>query len=74
MVSASHAPRAEDLRKMYTDEAMIAEASRWLTERGDERQRHEERIETLEWAILIFVFLGVIVESASLYRDIFIKH
>jgi hypothetical protein len=35
----------------------------WLTERRDIHERREDRLETVEIAILIFVILGVIVES-----------
>jgi beta-lactamase regulating signal transducer with metallopeptidase domain len=35
----------------------------WLTERRDIHERREDRLETVEIAILIFVVLGVIVES-----------
>jgi hypothetical protein len=42
------------------------EALAWLTERSDRQERKETRIEILEWGILIFVVLGVIVESLSL--------
>jgi hypothetical protein len=38
------------------------EAIAWLTERRDIEERHEHRIETVEWAILIFVILGVITD------------
>jgi hypothetical protein len=37
-------------------------ASAWLTERADLRERREDRIETVEWAVLIFVAVGVIVD------------
>jgi hypothetical protein len=42
----------------------------WLKERGDIRERHEQRIEFLEWAILLFVALGVVVETMQLIRHI----
>ncbi len=41
---------------------IISHARDWLTERGDSRERHENRLETVEWAILIFVVLSVILE------------
>ena len=34
----------------------------WLTERGDLRELHEQRLETAEWAILIFVIAGVVLD------------
>jgi hypothetical protein len=46
------------LSRMKRDE-MLA----WLRERRDMETRHSDRAETVEWAILIFVVVGVIVES-----------
>jgi hypothetical protein len=37
-------------------------ASVWLTERADLAQRREDRLETVEWAVLIFVVVGVIAD------------
>jgi hypothetical protein len=37
-------------------------ATAWLTERADLAERTEDRIETVEWAVLIFVAVGVIVD------------
>ena len=69
MVSASHAPRAAELRAMYTDEKMIAEASEWLTERGDVQQQREQRLETVEWAILFCAAGAVIAEAAIVAHE-----
>jgi hypothetical protein len=55
-------PRAPDLQAVYQNEEIISHARDWLTERGDSRERHENRLETVEWAILIFVVLSVILE------------
>lgn len=41
-------------------------ASAWLTERADLAELREQRLETVEWAVLIFVVLGVIVDIALL--------
>lgn len=38
------------------------EALAWLTERRDIHEQHEQRLETVEWAILIFVMVGVMVD------------
>lgn len=46
----------------------IDAATAWLTERADLRERREDRIEMVEWAVLIFVVLGVIVDIALLFR------
>jgi hypothetical protein len=62
MVASGFSPRAAELEVMYREPKRIAEASAWLTERGDKREQHEQRLETAEWAILIFVFMGVILD------------
>ena len=52
-----------ELMALYRSPDAVQRAAVWLTERADEREQHEQRLETLEWAILIFVFLGVIVDG-----------
>src|SRR5260370_30434123 len=46
-----------------------SEMMAWLQERRDIAERHADRLETVEWAILIFVVLGVIVESARAFPE-----
>jgi hypothetical protein len=41
----------------------------WLRERRDLTERHENRVETLEWAILIFVVAGVAADAALALHD-----
>jgi hypothetical protein len=41
----------------------------WLQERRDIAERHENRIETVEKWILVFVAVGVVVESVNLFRS-----
>src|SRR5262245_27013039 len=41
---------------------MREHAAAWLTERGDLRELHEQRLETAEWAILSFVVVSVILD------------
>jgi hypothetical protein len=45
-------------------EVLVSEeaATAWLTERGDTRERQEQRLETVEWAVLIFVAVGVVAD------------
>jgi len=50
-------------------DAHEAEATAWLTERSDRHERKETRIEILEWGTLIFVVLGVFVESVNLFHN-----
>lgn len=47
------------LKKVIVD---IDAASAWLTERADLAERREDRLETVEWAVLIFVVVGVIAD------------
>jgi hypothetical protein len=58
-------PKPENFQKIYNEKYKDAEI--WLTERGDIRERHEQRLETVELAILIFVVLGVIVDLCKLH-------
>jgi hypothetical protein len=44
---------------------MLKDAADWLTERGDSQEQREQRMEAVEWAVLIFV-VGVVVESVQL--------
>ncbi len=41
----------------------------WLTERRDIAARREDRLETVEWAILIFVIIGVITDVLLLLHE-----
>jgi len=41
----------------------------WLTERRDIAERKEQRLETVEWAILIFLIVGVTVDVLLLFHD-----
>jgi hypothetical protein len=55
--------RHGDLHKIYTDtDHMLTHATAWLTERADLRELHEQRLETAEWAILVFVIVGVVLD------------
>jgi hypothetical protein len=47
---------------------MKSNAALWLTEQADKHACNEIRREIVEWAILIFVILGVIIETISLIR------
>jgi hypothetical protein len=62
MIAPNFAPRVKGLQ-WYNDPATLENAELWLTERADIHANHERRIEIVEWAILIFVILGVIFES-----------
>jgi hypothetical protein len=59
-------PIAPELQTIYGDKLKQAYARDWLTERSDAHERREQRLETVEWAVLIFVALGVIVDAVLL--------
>lgn len=59
------------LHKFRHEERPAAEA--WLTERRDIAERKEQRVEAVEWAVLIFVVLGTAVEATDLWLRLFDK-
>jgi hypothetical protein len=59
-------PHAAELQAMYNRKEKIESATRWLTERSDTLEQREQRLETAEWAILIFVVIGVILDLCLL--------
>lgn len=44
----------------------------WLQERRDISERASQRMETAEWAVLIFVVIGTITEIATFVADILV--
>ena len=42
----------------------------WLKERRDIAARHEDRLETVEWAILIAVVIGVVADVAIVAHEL----
>jgi hypothetical protein len=60
MLASGNGPALDELRAIYYDRKRLTNAADWLTERSDENHQREQRSETLEWAILIFVFLEVV--------------
>jgi hypothetical protein len=58
-----------DANRIGVELAKLGQSNRheivaWLRERRDIAERHENRVETVEWAILIFVVFGVIADVA----------
>jgi hypothetical protein len=49
-------PTTGELYLIYSNPLKQRNARDWLTERSTWHERREDRLETLEWAILIFVF------------------
>jgi hypothetical protein len=63
-------PRSTELQKIYTnEEGSLKHAADWLTECGDKREQRDQRSETVEWAILIFVVFGVVIDFIQLARE-----
>ena len=58
-LAASHTPRADDSRTLYPNGTAMRNAAKWPTERADKNANHERRIEYVEWAIVIFVVVGI---------------
>lgn len=63
-------PQAPELQAIYGNKEKLKHAADWLTERGDSHEQREQRLEVVETWVLVFVFLGVIVESLQLFRDL----
>jgi|ERR1700682_5603262 hypothetical protein len=63
------APLSNDLKILIAGPGKMNEAAEWLSERGAAHERREQRLETIEWAILIFVFASLIVDVLLLCRD-----
>jgi len=55
-------PRAPELMAIYAGVGKVEQARDWLTERADFHERREQRVEAVEWAVLIFVVVSVVVE------------
>jgi hypothetical protein len=47
----------------------VADAAKWLTERADKNANHERRIEIVEWAILVFVIVGIFIRTRGAWED-----
>jgi hypothetical protein len=70
VVAGGLTPRDGDLQRIYkSQDNMLSHAGAWLTERGDLRERHEQRLETVEWSILIFVIVGVVLDLLLVSHD-----
>ncbi len=68
ILAGGYTPRAMELQAIYRDGIKQGYARDWLTERGDWRERREDRLETAEWAVLIFVIVGVAVDGLLFLR------
>jgi hypothetical protein len=63
VITGGFTPPSPTLQPIYSNIDRIRDdAESWLTERGDKAANKEHRLELVEWAILIFVIAGVIVD------------
>jgi hypothetical protein len=69
LLAGGFSPPLPELAQIYADKAKQEHARDWLTERSDAHERREQRQETLEWAVLIFVVVGVLVDILPLLHD-----
>lgn len=73
VLAGGFTPSSKELQRYYHgDEKEIKKtyARDWLAERITLHERREDRIETLEWAVLIFVVLGVIADGLLVLREL----
>ena len=63
-------PRLRELISIYGNDARMAHAQQWLTEKAEVRARHEWRMERVEWAVLIFVFVGVVADCVLAFHGL----
>src|SRR6266513_5590040 len=62
-ITSGHSPASSLLLKIYNNvDGAQRDAEAWLTERGDITANQEHRLEMVEWAVLIFVIIGVVVD------------
>ena len=59
-------PRSVELGQISPARRIGSGAQAWLTEQADRRARREWRSEVVEWAILLFVVMEVILDVAKL--------
>jgi|SRR6185437_7018915 len=62
-----YAQGAEIVRLVQENRGQI---NAWLRERADVAARREDRLETVEWAILIFAISGVVADALVVLHDL----
>ena len=71
VLAGGFTPSHADLVPLYQRNAAQQNYARdWLTERSDAHEQREQRLETAEWAILIFVLLEVIADLPRLAGEV----
>jgi hypothetical protein len=69
LLTSGLAPVAKELQAFYGVEEKQRNVKAWLTERGDSHERREQRLEFVEWAILVFVGVSVVVDFLLLWHQ-----
>jgi hypothetical protein len=59
VLAGGFAPAAGDLHRLYAEPAIKTHARDWLTERADAHERREQRLESLEWTIVILIIVEI---------------
>jgi hypothetical protein len=68
-LASGHTPASALLRGIYINaENLGSDAEAWLIEQADKNANKEWRVEIAEWAVLLFVILGVIVDFLLLIK------
>jgi hypothetical protein len=68
-ITSGHSPASTDLVPVYNDyKNARRHAEAWLSEMGDRRSNKEWRLEFVDWAILIFVIVGVFADFSLAFH------
>jgi hypothetical protein len=68
--STLYAQGAEMVKLVQESRAQI---TAWLKERTDRTARREDRLETVEWAILIFAVAGVLTDGLAVIHEFWLR-
>jgi hypothetical protein len=68
VVAGGFRPAVGDLYPLYENAAVKRDARDWLAEQGAKRERREDRLETLEVAILILVAAELAMNVATAFH------
>jgi hypothetical protein len=66
--AGAHSDKGPELNNLVGEKRQ--QVLEWLRERRDTAEQHENRLETVEKWILVFVFLGVVVEVVNLVSNL----
>jgi hypothetical protein len=65
VAAGEHYSKGPELDRLLRESRQ--EILEWLQERRDISEHRHDRLETVEWAILVFVFIGVILDVLLLF-------